>query len=104
MAIAVRFLRPPETLLKKRTIVVFLIAVAALASWVYLKRNQPPTVTFAKARRETLVSTLPTNGKIEPLEYAAVRGDTAGLGVKLPGKEGPKVAKCSILAVMNAPR
>ena len=50
MATAVRFLRPPEILLKKRKILlVFLIAVAALASWVYLKRNQPPTVTFAKA-------------------------------------------------------
>ena len=70
---------------------------------MYLKRNQPPTVTFAKARRETLVSTLPTNGKIEPLEYAAVRGDTAGLVVKLPVKEGQKVAKGSILAVLNAP-
>ena len=88
---------------KRKILLVFLIAVAALASWVYLKRNQPPTVTFAKARRETLVSTLPTNGKIEPLEYAAVRGDTAGLVVKLPVKEGQKVAKGSILAVLNAP-
>jgi len=90
--------------LKKRTILLItLIPLAALGFWSYFKKTEPPVVPFAKARRETLVSTLITNGKVEPLEFVAVRVDTPGLVVKLPIKEGLAVSKGTVLAGLNAP-
>jgi HlyD family secretion protein len=90
--------------LKKRTILlIILIPLAALGFWSYFKKTEPPAVPFAKARRETLVSTLITNGKVEPLEFVSIRVDTPGLVVKLPIKEGQAVSKGTALAELNAP-
>jgi len=90
--------------LKKRHFLLILLFLAAAAVfWAYIKRNEPPKVSFAKVKRETLVSTLITNGKVEPLTYVAVRVDTAGLVVNLPVKEGQRVAKGALLAELNAP-
>ena len=90
--------------MKKRTILlIILIPLAALGFWSYFKKTEPPAVPLAKARRETLVSTLITNGKVEPLEFVAVRVDTPGLVIKLPIKEGLAVSKGTVLAELNAP-
>src|ERR1035438_10506141 len=35
----------------------------AVIVWGIFRRNTPPSVTFTRVKRETLVSTLPTNGK-----------------------------------------
>jgi HlyD family secretion protein len=90
--------------LKKRHVLLFLLLLlAAILVWAYTKKNEPPTVPFAKVKRETLVSTLPTNGKVEPLQFASVRVDTAGLVAKLPVKQGQRVAKDAVLAELSAP-
>src|SRR5712664_2280413 len=101
MAAIIRLLRPTEFVLKKRH--VLLLFLAAAVFWAYTKKNEPPRVSFAKVKRETLVSTLITNGKVEPLTYASVRVDTAGLVVSLPVKEGQRVAKGALLGELNAP-
>ncbi len=88
---------------KRHFLLVVLLLAAAVVFWAYTKKNEPPKVSFAKVKRETLVSTLITNGKVEPLTYAAVRVDTAGLVVNLPVKEGQRVAKGALLAELNAP-
>src|SRR5207249_10756409 len=80
-----------------------LLIPAALLFWAYTKQNEPPRVAFAKGKRQRLVSTLITNGKVERLAYASVRVDTAGLVVNLPVKERQRVAKGSLLAELNAP-
>ena len=104
MAAIIRLLRPTELVLKKRyVLLIVLLFLAAVVFWAYTKKNEPPRVSFAKVKRETLVSTLITNGKVEPLTYAAVRVDTAGLVVNLPAKEGQRVAKGTLLAELNAP-
>jgi HlyD family secretion protein len=104
MAAIIRLLRPTEFVLKKRhVLLILLVFLAAVVFWAYTKKNEPPRVSFAKVKRETLVSTLITNGKVEPLTYAAVRVDTAGLVVNLPVKEGQRVAKGMLLAELNAP-
>jgi HlyD family secretion protein len=54
-------------------------------------------------KRQTLVSTLPTNGKVEPIEWQAVRAETAGIVSKLYVQEGQKVAKDQILAALTDP-
>jgi HlyD family secretion protein len=90
--------------LKKRTtLLVSLIPLAALGFWAYLRKTEPHPVAFAKVKRETLVSTLMTNGKVEPLQYASVRVDTPGLVSRLSVKEGQRIGKGAVLAELNAP-
>lgn len=71
---------------------------------IYRRRSAPPRVTFVKAGRETLVSRLPTNGKVEPLEWQVVRAETAGLVTTVSVQEGQSVAKGAIMARLSAPR
>ena len=90
--------------MKKRYVLLLVcVPVAALLLWAYTKKSEPPTVPFTKVRRETLVSNLQSNGKLEPLRFAAVRVDTPGLVVQLPVKEGQNVAKGAELAELNVP-
>ena len=54
-------------------------AAAGVATWWITKwKNQPPEVAFARVEKETINSTVPTNGKVEPVEWAIARADRAG--------------------------
>ena len=77
------------------------IPLAALGWWAYHRNNDAPQVPFAKVVRETLVSTLPTNGKVEPIEWQAVRVEQAGLVSKTPVQEGQSVNKGAPLAILS---
>jgi len=88
--------------LRKRWLLL-LIAVVALILYFILRRPSAPTVSFARTHRETLVSTLPTNGKVEPLEWQAVRVATPGVVVKVPVHEGQDVRRGVVLAQLSAP-
>jgi len=90
--------------LKRRYIVYLAVAPLALVGfWAYTKKNEPPEMPFAKVRRETLVSSLITNGKVEPLRYASVRADLAGSVVELPVKEGQTLAQGAELVRLKVP-
>jgi len=90
--------------LKRRYIVLFALApLAVLAFWGYTKKSEPPEAPFAKVRRETLISNLITNGKVEPLRFALVRADLAGLVIELPVKEGETIAQGTELARLKVP-
>ena len=88
----------------KKTAVVLIVAVplAILAWWIYHRKTEPLRVDFAKARIETLISTLPTNGKVEPIEWAPVRAEVAGVVTRLMVQEGQKVTKGSVLAQLSS--
>ena len=77
------------------------ILLIALGWWAYRRKNDPPQVPFAKVIRETLVSTLPTNGKVEPIEWQAVRVEQAGLVGKVPVQEGQAVSQGAVLATLS---
>lgn len=89
----------------KKLLLVLLAAVPLLllGGWLYRARSEAPKVLFVRVKRETLISTLPTNGKVEPIEWVAVRADAAGLVDRLPVKEGQRVAKAAVLAELRAP-
>lgn len=54
-------------------------AAAGVAGWWISKwKTQPPEVAFARVEKETINSTVPTNGKVEPVEWAIARADRAG--------------------------
>ena len=80
-----------------------LIPAVALILYFSLRRKPAPAVSFAHTHRETLVSTLPTNGKVEPLEWQAVRVETAGLVLKVPVQEGQDVRRGTLLAQLSGP-
>jgi HlyD family secretion protein len=58
---------------------ILLLGAGVIVAWVALKKAAPPQVSFAKATRETLVSSLNTNGKVEPIEWMPVRSERAGV-------------------------
>jgi len=81
-----------------------LVAVAALAvGWSFWHKSRPPSVAFARVRRQTLVSSIPTNGKTEPLDWQPVRAETAGVVDTVSVQEGQTVAKDAELAVVSDP-
>jgi len=67
--------------------IVLLVLAGAAAYWV-IGRGGPPVAAFAKAGRERLVSTLNTNGRIEPSEWAVIRAPRAGRLVSLTVSKG----------------
>ena len=80
----------------------FLVLVVAAAWWIRRVNSRPPEVPFAKVKRETLVSTLVTNGKVEPWEWVAVRAARPGLVAKLEVEKGRQVAKGALLVELDA--
>jgi len=88
----------------KKLAALLLVAVAAVVIlWGVLRKGRPPVVTFARVQRQTLVSTLPTNGKVEPYEWRPVRAETAGLLSALAVREGQPVAQGTVLAELSDP-
>jgi HlyD family secretion protein len=71
--------------------------------WGILRRSEPPRIGFVPAKRQTLVSTLPTNGKVEPFEWQAVRAESAGLVDRVEIREGDHVSQGTVLVTLKDP-
>lgn len=87
----------------KKLLLLLFALVAAVIGWGILRKNQPPKVSFARVRRQTLVSALPTNGKVEPFEWQAVRAEAAGTVSGVPVQEGQTIAKGAVVATVTDP-
>lgn len=87
----------------KKLLLLLLAVVVAVVAWGILRKNEPPKVSFARVKRQTLVSTLPTNGKVEPFEWQAVRAEAAGVVSRVPVQEGQAVAKDAVIATVTDP-
>jgi len=86
----------------KKLLPILLILVAALAWWVYQRKSLPPEAPFVKATRETLVSVLTTNGKVEPIQWVTARAEITGLVEKVHVEQGQRVAQGAPLASLSA--
>lgn len=78
------------------------VLVLVLGWWAYRRRNAPPEAPFAKVTRETVVSTLITNGRMEPVEWIAVLAERSGVVEKLHAERGTRVARGDMLAEVGA--
>lgn len=87
----------------KKFWLLLVLPVAALVFWAFQRKTEPPKIVFSKAVRETLTSTLSTNGKIEPLKYSDVRVETSGLVKRLLVHQGDAVKAGQLLAELNDP-
>jgi HlyD family secretion protein len=82
---------------------VLAIAVVAGLAWSLVNwRTQPPEIPFAKVARETIVSSVSTNGKVEPSEWATARADRSGPVVAILVERGKFVAQDAPLVEIDA--
>jgi multidrug resistance efflux pump len=78
------------------------IPVLALIGWLFARNSSPPETPFTRATRETLVSTLNTNGKAEPVTSAAVRAESSGAVEAIHVERGQAVVQGQLLVALNA--
>jgi HlyD family secretion protein len=79
------------------------VACAGVLIWALLQlKSQPPEVQFARAARETIHSSITTDGKVEPIEWAAARAERGGPVVNIMVQRGQHVAKDAPLVEMDA--
>jgi HlyD family secretion protein len=70
---------------------ILLVAAAVIVIWAATKKTGPPEVEFVKVARETLVSSLNTNGKVEPVEWMPVRAERSGVVTRVLVSRGQHV-------------
>jgi HlyD family secretion protein len=90
--------------LRPRTILLLLvlIALAALAWTLTHWRAQPVEVQFARAAVATIHSAVPTNGKVEPIDWAIAKAERAGPVTAILIQRGQNVAKGAPLVEIDA--
>ncbi len=89
--------------MKKLLLYLLLILAACAAVIIILHKSSPPQVKFTIVKRQTLVSTVPTNGKVEPYRWQAVRVEAAGLISRVDIQNGSRVAQGALLAQLTDP-
>jgi HlyD family secretion protein len=82
-------------------ILIILLAIG-LAVWIHQMNTAPPLVPFAAVQRETLVSSLSTNGQVEPSAWVSVRAERAGAVEKLAVQNGQDVRQGALLVELAA--
>jgi HlyD family secretion protein len=84
-------------------VLLIVLAGAGVAAWQIDKwKSQPPEIQFARAVRETIVSVVPTNGKVEPVESAVAHAERSGAVEEIPIQLGQHVAKGDELVKLDA--
>ena len=67
----------------KKLLLLLVLGAAGVIAWGIFRKSDPAQVNFTRAKRQTLISTLSTNGKVEPVEWEAVHAETNGMIDKL---------------------
>src|SRR5450432_1776267 len=80
---------------------IVLMAGTAAAVWILSRRTAPPEVDFVKVARETIVSSLGTNGKVEPIEWLPARAERAGAVTRVLVARGQQVRKDAPLVELD---
>jgi HlyD family secretion protein len=88
--------------LRRLLCILIALAGAVLLFFFIERRSTPPEVPFTKVTRETIVSALTTNGKVEPVEWASARAESAGAVRRVLVHRGDKVARGAPLVELDA--
>jgi HlyD family secretion protein len=78
-----------------------LIPAALLLWWAFSGKTAIPAVHYATVRRETIASIVSTNGKLEPIEFAAARAEIAGIVTNVAIERGQHVKAGQTLVIMD---
>ena len=84
------------------TLILIILLGIGLAVWIHQRSTAAPVVPFAKVQRETLVSSLTTNAKIEPSSWAPIHAQRAGLVERVAVHRGETVWKGDLVAELAA--
>ncbi len=88
-----------------RKVIFGIVVIAALGAgiaWLTAWKSRPPEIPFTKVTRETIVSTLSTNGRVEPIDWATARTDREGLVEQILVERGRRVASGTPLIELDA--
>lgn len=87
----------------KKWLLALLAIAAAVVAWGVLRKTAPPKISFTRVKRTTLTSTLPTNGKVEPFEWQAIRAERPGILSRVAVRDGETVEKNQVIASIADP-
>jgi HlyD family secretion protein len=87
----------------KKLLVLLGLAVIAGGAWLATRKAAPPEIPVERARRETLVSLLNTNGKVEPWEWQQVTAAREGRIARVFVTQGQMVQAGSPLVQVEMP-
>jgi HlyD family secretion protein len=80
-----------------------ILAIAGSGVWyAVMLRNQPPELAFARVVREPIVSSVPTNGKVEPIEWAEARAERDGPVQSISVQRGAHVEQGAALIELDS--
>ncbi len=87
----------------KKLALALLVVAAAVGGMGVLRRSTGPKINFVRVERTTLVSTLSTNGKVEPFEWEAMRAERPGIIASVAVRDGQTVSKDETIATISDP-
>lgn len=87
----------------KKILLALAVVGLAVVAWGLLRKSRPPEVSFARAVRQNLISALPTNGKVEPVEWQSVSAEVGGLVTGVAVRDGQTVQRGAELATVTDP-
>lgn len=103
MADPVRLLRKAFGVRPRNILWLLLIVAAGALTWTLVHwRNQPPEIPFTKVARESIMSSVSTNGKVEPIEWATARAERSGPVEAILIDRGKAVAEGAPLVEIDA--
>jgi HlyD family secretion protein len=92
-----------EAAVKRLLILVTVLAILGVAAWQIDKwKKQPSEVSFTRVARETITSSVPTNGKVEPVEWASARAERSGAVQEILIQRGQHVARDAELVRLDS--
>lgn len=89
------------TIHRRTLVLLVLILIVVVVAWGVSRRAQPPQIPFIKVVRDTLTSTLSTNGKVEPIQWASARAERQGVIEKVFVQRGQQVAEGAPLVSLD---
>lgn len=87
----------------KKLVLALLVLVGAVVAVGVLRRDSGPKISFIRVQRTTLISTLLTNGKVEPFEWQAIRSERSGIIASVTVHDGQAVEKNETIATISDP-
>ncbi len=86
----------------KKLAILLVIPALLLLWWAASKRDSVQAIRFAKVTRQTIQSTIPTNGKVEPVEWATARANSSGVVDSILIQRGQGVAAGQTLVTIDS--
>lgn len=87
----------------RRLLITLSLAALAIGFLLFARqRNTAPEVPFARAVRDEIVSSLSTNGKVQPVEWAEAHAEAGGLLQKTFVQKGQYVEQGALLVQLDS--